>query len=180
MYEINLDFDPTTVGFDPREITNNGDGTYTVMRRFVHAYHRHWVGDSTYDIEAYCSCLTDDITIFCYEVLEFSGKMSYGVKYYLNDEPERAYERRSLSGSITNYFFPAGMFNRVYGTNIEDKKEETRAGICVTTLNGHPNNINPQYLFKNHKIVFGRSAPSSPQEDPFLPEAFKKMLGGNG
>lgn len=180
MYELNLDFDPTTVGFDPREITNNGDGTYTVTRRFVHAYHRHSVGNAVYDIEAYCPCPTDNVEIYCWQYLDYKGRMNYGVKYYVNDGAEQSYEHRSLNNSISKYFCPAGIFNKVYGTRIDTLEDENRAGICVGDINLNPNNIDPQRRFKEKKIVFGKDAPTSPQDDPFLPEAFKKMLGGNG
>lgn len=182
MYELNLDFDPTTVGFDPREITNNGDGTYTVTRRFVHAQHHHDVGQMYYDIEAYCPCLTDNVEIYCYEYMDYKGRMTYGISYFTNDGETQNIEGRTLNNSKMDYMYPIGpgLFNRKYDTNIEDKEDERRVGICVAMINGHPNNIDPQALFKNNKIVVGKSAPSSPQEDPFLPEAFKKMLSANG
>jgi len=181
MYEINLDFDPTTVGFDPLEITQNSDGTYTVTRRFVWVTRRTtaFAGDF-YSLEAYCPSLTDNVTILCYQITDHKGRTEYGVKYWTNDNDECCTERRSLSNSIMNYWYPigAGRFNRSYDTNMNEK-QETAAAFCVSKLNGHPNNINSvlEKYFKEHHIVFGKSAPTSPEEDPFLPDEFKKMIG---
>ncbi len=86
---------------------------------------------------------------------------------------------------MCDYMHPIGrgVFNRKYGTNIEDPDQEKAVSFCVGKINEHPNHIHSQIqreYYEKYHIVFGRSAPSSPQEDPFLPEAFKKMLGGNG
>ena len=94
MYELNLDFDPTTVGFDPREITNNGDGTYTVTRRFVHAYHRHSVGNAVYDVEAYCPCPTDNVEILCWQIQIRTILIRKGVSKRTKSSSDGARRRR--------------------------------------------------------------------------------------
>ena len=179
MYKINLDFDPTTVGFDPREITKNDDGTFTVTRRFIHATHHHDVGNTYYDIEAYCPCLTDNVEIYCYQHMDYKGRITYGANYTTNDGPGQTYESRNWNNRTCDYFNPISRFNAMYDTHIEDREQEKAAAFCVSKINGHPNNINSSIqreYFEQYHIVFGKSAPTSPQEDPFLPEAFKKML----
>lgn len=185
MYAINLDFDPTTVGFDPREVTNNGDGTYTVTRRFVHAEHYFSNANTDYSIEAYCPCLTDNVEIYCYEMVDYRGRTTYGANYVTNGGERCTNDRRSMNNSMTDFWHPIGrgMFNRKYDTHMEEGSEnELACSKCVSMVNGHPNNIRnwQKDYFERHHIVFGRSAPTSPEEDPFLPEAFKKMLGGQG
>ena len=180
MYAINLDFDPTTVGFDQREITNNYDGTYTVKRLFVHAQHFH-ASNYNYDIQAYCPCITDNVEIYCYQVDDYKGRTKYGVSYITNDREKYSTEGGSLTNSRIDYMHPigTGVFNKKFDTHIENSKEEQAVAFCVSIVNGHPDNITrdleKEYYEKYH-IVFSKAAPTSPQEDPFLPEAFKKML----
>ena len=183
MYAINLDFDPTTVGFDPHEVTKNEDGTYTVTRRFVHAQHHHDAGGTYYDIEAYCPCLTDNVEIYCYVWMDSKGRMNYGANYITNDGERCTNDRRSMNNSMTDFWHPIGpgMFNRKYDTHIEPGSENEKAcAICVSSVNGHPNNIRnwQKDYFEKYHIVYQQSPPTSPKDDPFLPEAFKKMLGG--
>jgi len=134
-----------------------------------------------YSIEAYCPCLTDNVEIYCYVLADYRGRTTYGISYVTNDGPKQNNEGRSLNNSRMNYMHPIGrgMFNRMYDTHIEElSQQEKVAGICVSVVNGHPNNISmykDQY-FKEHHIVFGKSAPTNPYEDPFLPEKFKQML----
>ena len=180
MYTIELDVDPVTLGFDPKEITKNENGTYTVTRRFIHAEHRHSSG-SEYTLEAYCPCLTDNVEIYCYEYMDYRGRITYGANYITNGGERQTNEGRSLGNTMMNFWHPIGpdMFNRMYDTHIEDREQEHAAAKCVSLVNGHPNNIRSrqrEYFEKNH-IVFGKSSPSSPYEDPFLPEKFKQMLG---
>ena len=180
MYTIELDVDPVTLGFDPKEVTRNDDGTYIVTRRFVHAK-RYNSSNSSYEIEAYCPCLTDNVEIYCYEVMDYRGRITYGVKYSTNGGAEQSNERRSWSNSIVDAWNPIGpgMFNRQYDTHIEaGSKQEKACSFCVSKVNDHPANISScqaEYLREYH-IVFGKSAPTSPYEDPFLPEKFKQML----
>ncbi len=186
MYAINLDFDPTTVGFDPHEVTKNGNGTYTVTRRFVHAEHYFSNANTDYSIEAYCPCLTDNVEIYCYEMVDYRGRTTYGANYVTNGGERCTNDRRSMNNSMTDFWHPigSGMFNRKYDTHMEEGSDNERAcSFCVSKVNGHPNNITSSLrkdYFEKHHIVFGKSAPTSPEEDPFLPEAFKKMLGGQG
>ena len=183
MYEINLDFDPVTVGFDPREITKNDDGTYTVTRRFVHCHHNHNVGNAYYDVEAYCPCYTDNVEIYCYQYMDYKGRIYYGSNYVTNDGPHQTYESKNWNNRTCDYFHPICRFNRMYDTHIEDSEQEKSAAFCVSCVNRSPNEMDSQRIkqyFKDYHIVYGKnaSAPSSPQEDPFLPEEFKKMLNG--
>ena len=182
MYTIELDIDPVTLGFDSKEITRKQDGTYVVTRRFIHAVRRYSnnLSYDYYEIQAYCPCLTDDVVVLSYEIIDSKGRTTYGVKYWTNDREEYNTEGRSLSNSRMNYMYPigTGMFNRQYDTHIEDPEQEKAAAFCVSTVNGHPANIEPvrkEYLEKYH-IVFYKSPPSDPYHDPFLPEKFKQML----
>lgn len=181
MYAINLDFDPTTVGFDPCEITKNEDNTYTVTRRFIHAEHYHDAGEY-WSLEAYCPCLTDNVEIYCYQIVDYKGRMTYGVNYVTNDREKCSIQKRSFTNSMCDYMNPIGRgkFNSRYDTNIKDKEQEEAAAFCVSKVNGHPANITQSVVkeyFEKYRIVFGKAAPTSPEEDPFLPDEFKKMLG---
>lgn len=187
MYAINLDFDPTTVGFDPHEVTKNANGTYTVTRRFVHAVHRYTNNPSgtSYEIEAYCPCFTDNVVIVAYEIVGYEGRNTIGVRYWTNDDKDGVdVERRSMNNSLTDYWHPvgAGLFNRKYDTHMVPGSDNEKAcSFCVSKVNGHPNNITSSLqrdYFEKYHIAFQQSPPSSPKDDPFLPEAFKKMLGG--
>lgn len=183
MYTIELDVDPVTLGFDPKEVTKNADGTYTVTRRFIHAVHRYLnqISYDSYEIEGYCPCLTDNVTVLSYEILDSKGRTTYGVTYQTNDREKYNTEGRSLSNSRMNYMHPLGrgMFNRQYDTNIEDPHQEEAAAFCVSTVNGHPSNIEnfQREYFEKYHIVYQKSPPSNPYDDPFLPEKFKQMLG---
>ena len=183
MYAINLDFDPTTVGFDPREITKNSDGTFTVTRRFIHVEHQHDAG-SSYSLEGYCPCLTDNVEISCGQFMDHKGRITYFANYITNGGAKQNNESRSFSNSMTDFLHPIGpgVFNRKYDTHIEDREQEKAASFLVSSVNDHPANLRAvvQEYFDKYHIVFGKSAPTSPEEDPFLPEAFRKMLGGQG
>ena len=181
MYTIELDVDPVTLGFDPKEVTKNADGTYTVTRRFIHVQHYH-ASDYNYSLEAYCPCLTDNVEIYCYEVMDYRGRISYGANYVTNGGERQTNERRSMNNSMTDFWHPIGpgLFNRKYDTHIEEmSKDEKAASFCVSTVNGHPNNISSfqREYFDEYHIVYGKSAPANPYDDPFLPEKFKQMLG---
>ena len=79
-----------------------------------------------------------------------------------------------------DYMHPIGpsMFNRMYDAHIDDRDQEKATSFCVAAVNDHPNNISSyqQKYFNEHHIGFGKSAPTDPYSDPFLPEKFKKML----
>lgn len=179
MYTIELDVDPVTLGFDQREITRNADGIFTVTRRFVHAEHYH-AADYSYSIEAYCPCLTDNVEIYCYVVSDYRGRTTYGISYVTNGGAKQNNEGRSMNNTRTDYMHPIGpgMFNRMYDTHIEDREQEKAASFCVSAVNDHPSNVRSYQdsYFKEHRIVFGKSAPTDPYNDPFLPEKFRKML----
>ena len=181
MYTIELDVDPVTLGFDPKEVTKKADGTYTVTRRFIHAKHYH-ASNYNFTLEAYCPCLTDNVEIYTYEVMDYKGRITYGITYTTNDQPEYNTEGRSLNNSKMDYMHPLGygLFNRKYDTHIEERsKEEKAASFCVSTVHDHPANVQSfqREYFKEHHIVYGKSAPTNPYDDPFLPEKFKQMLG---
>lgn len=181
MYTIELDVDPVTLGFDPKEITRKEDGTYIVTRRFVHIRHYH-DAESYYSIEAYCPCLTDNVEIYCYVLGgPYRRRETYGANYVTNDGEQCTNDRSSLNNSMMNYWYPLGpgRFNRQYDTHIEDRLQEEAAALCVSTINGHPNNIDSSLqrdYYEKYHIVFGKGAPSNPYEDPFLPEKFRQML----
>ena len=180
MYTIELDVDPVTLGFDPKEVTKNADGTYTVTRRFIHAVHQHDAGGS-YRLEGYCPCLTDDVEIFCYQVMDHKGRITYGANYITNGGARQNNESRSFSNSMTDFLHPIGpgVFNRKYDTHIEDREQEKAASFLVSSVNDHPANLRgvQKEYFEQYHIVFGQSAPTDPYHDPFLPEKFKQMLG---
>lgn len=182
MYTIELDVDPVTLGFDPKEVTRKEDGTYVVTRRFIHAVRRYSniLNGDYYEIEAYCPCLTDNVVVLSYEIIDSKGRTTYGVKYWTNDREEYTTEGRSLSNSRMNYMHPLGrgMFNRQYDTHIEDPMQEEAAAFCVSTINSHPSTYEYQVkkYFEKYHIVYQKSPPSNPYDDPFLPEKFKQML----
>ena len=180
MYTIELDTDPVELGFDPKEITRKEDGTFTVTRRFVHVQHSNMIGRG-YDIEAYCPCLTDNVEIYCYEIMDHKGRTTYGANYTTNDSKGCSNDRRSLNNSMMDFWHPLGrgVFNRKYDTHIEEMSEQERnCSICVSKVNSPPNNIqlSQEADFEKYHIVYGKSAPTNPYEDPFLPEKFKQML----
>ena len=180
MYTIELDVDPVTLGFDPKEITRKEDGTYIVTRRFIHAVHRYSnnISCDYYEMQAYCPCLTDNVTVLSYEIIDSKGRTTYGVTYQVNDREKYNTEGRSLTNSRMNYMHPLGMFNRQYDTHIEDRIQEEAAAFCVSTVNSHPSTYEHfvrEYYDKYH-IVYQKSPPSNPYEDPFLPEKFRQML----
>lgn len=182
MYAINLDFDPTTVGFDPLEIKKNDDGTYNVTRRFIHVIRRNNIDYNYYSLEAYCPCLTDDAVILCYQFNDSKGRLTYGVSYSTNDGEKYEKETRNYSKSIVDYWYPIGkgMVNRKYDTHINDPEQEKSVSFCISMVNDHPNNISKsriQEYFEEYHIVFGKCPPTSPEEDPFLPDEFKKLIG---
>ena len=183
VYTIELDVDPVTLGFDPKEVTRKEDGTYVVTRRFVHAVHRYSnIYGNSYELEAYCPCSTDNVVILTYEIVDTKGRTTYGTSYWLNGQERRDYESRSLNNSMMNYWHPITIFNRMYDTHIEDKEQEKAASFCVSQVNRHPNNTNSQLqrdYFDKYHIVFQQSPPTSPQKDPFLPEKFKQMLNNS-
>lgn len=183
MYAINLDFDPVTVGFDPREIKKNNDGTFTVNRTFcvVSKYNSFDNGDL---FEAYSACQTYEmqVQVHCCEMM-YSGRKEYSVGYKINDGEQKSYETRNF-GNIVDWWHPMapGQFNRKYGTNFDDEIC-TRAAFCVGYVNDHPNMVaskDVEKLFEEKKIIISGKFinPTAPEEDPFLPEAFKKMLVG--
>lgn len=181
MYEINLDFDPTTVGFDSREIRKNDDNTYTVSRRFVHVVNRKSSWGDYAEYEAYCPCLTDDVEILFYQISDYKGRMTYGVSHWTNGgERQNDVESRHMSNAFSRRMCPLGKgeFNCLFDTHIDDYEQEQIASRCVSFVHNHPNNINnlAKDYYEKHHIVFGKSAPSSPQEDPFLPDKFKRMI----
>ena len=180
MYTIELDVDPVTLGFDPKEVTRKEDGTYVVTRRFVHVQHSNMIGRG-YDIEAYCPCLTDNVEIYCYEMMDHKGRMTYGANYVTNNGEHYTYDRRSLNNSMMDFWHPLGpgVFNKKYDTHIEKMSQQERnCSICVSKVNGNPSNLQSSQKsdFEQYQIVYGRSAPTNPYDDPFLPEKFKQML----
>ena len=186
MYTIELDVDPVTLGFAPKEITRKPDGTYVVTRRFIYAVHRYLnqLSYDSWEIEAYCPCLTDEVDVACYEIIDSKGRSTYGVTYVTNGREKYNTESRSLSNSMMNYWHPigAGMFNRQYDTHIEENSQQERAcSRCVSKINSHPSNIQnfQRKDFEEFHIVYQQSPPSSPYEDPFLPEKFKQRLNNS-
>ena len=181
MYAINLDFDPTTVGFKPAEISKNEDGTYTVTRRFVDAVHRDNVNYNYYELKAYCPCSTDELAISCFRYTDSKMRMYFGVSYSLNGGEQYSTETKNWSNNIVDYWNPIGpgMVNKKYGTHIEDYEEEKAIGFMLSMINGHPNNINERQIreyYEKYHIVFNQYSPDSPEKDPFLPVDFRKMI----
>ena len=162
MYTIELDVDPVTLGFDPKEVSRKNDGTFVVTRKFF----RVAVWDPYSDLggEAWCPC--------SHEITD-GANWSHGGHYWVDDGPEQTYGRNR----VINHLVGERASDR-YGVKLTAEEENNikYASFCATKYPNDLRNHYPRYIREGAKIRLG-SPPNDPYHDPFLPEKFKQMLG---
>lgn len=162
MYKIELDVDPVTLGFDPKEVKKLDDGTYVVERKqFVVVVWDPYNDDI--GGEAWCPC--------SHEI--FNGaNWSHGGHYMVDGGDYQNYGRSRVIDYLTR------KASWCYGVQLSEEEEKdilkTSALVC-----GHAPSRQmhyKDYIKQGYKCRLG-NPPSDPYHDPFLPEKFKKMLG---
>lgn len=164
MYTIEFDdVDPTTLGFDAKEVKRKDDGTYVVERK-QYRVSVYAPFDANMGRDAWCPC-SHDIFDGC--------NWSYGGHYYVDGGAEQNYSK----GRVIDHLMLTQPSRR-YGVDLTaDEEKDIKAACAVAYDNVNNARRNYQgYLKEGRKIRLG-TAPEDPYHDPFLPEKFIKMLG---
>ena len=162
MYTIELDTDPVELGFDPKEVKKNADGTYVVERK-QYRVSVYAPFDPNMGRDAWCPC-SHDIFDGC--------NWSYGGHYYVDGGPEQTYGKNRVIDHLM--LTPP---SRRYGVDLTAEEEKWIGAACAVAYD-NVNNARrnyEDYINRGLKIRIGE-APKDPYSDPFLPEKFKKML----
>ena len=162
MYTIELDTDPVELGFDPKEVKKNADGTYVVERK-QYRVSVYAPFDPNMGRDAWCPC-SHDIFDGC--------NWSYGGHYYVDGGPEQTYGKNRVIDHLM--LTPP---SRRYGVDLTSEEEAWIKAACAVAYD-NVNNARrnyEDYINRGLKIRIGE-APKDPYSDPFLPEKFKKML----
>ena len=163
MYTIELDVDPVTLGFDPKEISRKDDGTYVVTRKFFRVF--VWdPSDSAIGGRAWCPC--------SYEIVN-QANWSGGGSYSVDGGSEQSYGRNHVIDYLTAY----GLSGR-YGVQFSQEDERNVGKTCAPVCGHAPGRqrFYKDYINQGYKCRLG-TPPDDPYHDPFLPEKFKQMLG---